>query len=51
LNSDLLELSPHYEKNTFKPLTQNYSVTIDGALIQQDLDEFDSILTGIVTID
>ncbi|MEZ2339243.1 hypothetical protein AB6735_26600 [Mucilaginibacter sp. RCC_168] len=51
LTSDLLELSPRYEKETFKPLTQNYSVTVGGALIKENLSEFDYILIGSVTID
>ena len=51
LTSDLLELTPRYENETFKPLTQNYSVTVGGALIKEGLDEFDYILIGTVTID
>lgn len=51
LTSDLLELSPRYEKETFKPLTQNYSVTVGGALIKEDSDEFDYVLIGSITID
>jgi len=49
--SDLLELSPRYEKETFKPLTQNYSVTVGGALIKENSSEFDYMLIGSVTID
>jgi hypothetical protein len=51
LTSGLLELTPQYENETFKPLTHNYSVTVGGALIQQDSDEFDYILIGSVMID
>ncbi|HWZ04660.1 MAG TPA: hypothetical protein VNX40_13680 [Mucilaginibacter sp.] len=49
--SDLLELRPRYEKETFKHLTQNYSVTVGGALIKENSSEFDYILIGSVTID
>lgn len=51
LTSDLLELSPRYEKEAFKPLTQNYYVPVGGALVKKDSDEFDYILIGSVTID
>ncbi len=51
LTSDLLELKPRYEKETFKPLTQNYSVTVNGALVTIDSDDFDFIIIGSVTID
>ncbi len=51
LTSDLIELRPRYEKTTFKPLTQYYSVTVTGALILQNDDEFDYIIIGSVTID
>jgi hypothetical protein len=49
--SDLIELKPRYEKETFKPLLQNYSVTVGGALIKDDTEEFDYIFIGTVTID
>ncbi|RZK10106.1 MAG: hypothetical protein EOO46_11780 [Flavobacterium sp.] len=51
LTSNLIELSPRYEKETFKPLTQNYSVTVGGALVTKDTNEFDYIIIGSVTID
>jgi hypothetical protein len=51
LTSILIELTPRYEKETFKPLTQNYSVTVGGALVTKDTDEFDYIIIGSVTID
>jgi hypothetical protein len=51
LTSNLIELTPRYEKETFKPLTQNYSVTVGGALVTKDTDEFDYIIIGSVTID
>lgn len=51
LTSNLIELTPRYEKTTFKPLTQNYSITVGGALVTKDTDEFDYIIIGSVTID
>ena len=51
LTSDLMELKPRYEKETFKPLLQNYSVTVGGALIKDNSEDFDYILIGTVTID
>ena len=51
LTSNLIELTPRYEKTTFKPLTQNYSVTVGGALVTKDTDEFDYIIIGSMTID
>ena len=49
--SDLIELKPRYEKETFKPLAQHYSVTVGGALVKEENDEFDYIIIGSVTID
>jgi hypothetical protein len=51
LTSDLIELKPRYEKETFKPLGQNYSVTVGGALVTANNDDFDYIIIGSVTID
>lgn len=51
LTSDLIELSPRYAKETFKPLGQHYSVTVGGALVTADNDDFDYIIIGSVTID
>ena len=51
LTSNLIELTPRYEKENFKPLTQNYSVTVGGVLVTKDTDEFDYIIIGSVTID
>ena len=51
LTSDLIELKPRYEKETFKPLGQNYSVTVGGALVTAKNDDFDYIIIGSVTID
>ena len=51
LTSDLIELKPRYEKETFNPLGQNYSVTVGGALVTANNDDFDYIIIGSVTID
>ena len=51
LTSDLMELRPRYEKMTFKPLSQNYSVTVGGGLVTENSDEFDYIIIGSVTLD
>lgn len=51
LTSDILELSPRYEKETFKPLLRNASVTIGGALIAEETGDFDYIIIGSVTVD
>ncbi|TCC88246.1 hypothetical protein EZ428_21230 [Pedobacter frigiditerrae] len=51
LTSNLIELTPRYEKTTFKPLTQNYAVTVGGALVTKETDEFDYIIIGSVIID
>lgn len=51
LTSDLLELRPRYEKTTFKPLSQYYSVTVGGGLVIENSDDFDYIIIGSVTLD
>jgi len=51
LTSDLIELTPRYEKTTFKSLSQHYSVTVGGALVTENSDEFDYIIIGSVTLD
>jgi hypothetical protein len=51
LTSDLIVLKPRYKKETFKPLLQNYSVTVGGALTKDDSGDFDYLLIGTVTID
>ena len=51
LTSDLIELKPRYEKETFKTLLQNYSVTVGGALIDDNSEHFDYIIIGSVTVD
>ncbi|WGK94196.1 MULTISPECIES: hypothetical protein [Flavobacterium] len=51
LTSDLIELSPRYEKTTFKTLLQHYSVTVAGALVTENPGEFDYIIIGSVILD
>jgi hypothetical protein len=51
ITSDLIELSPRYEKTTFNQLLQHYPVTIGGALVTENLGEFDYIIIGSVTLD
>ena len=51
LTSDILELVPTNETETFKPLTQYYSVIINGALIDENLNLSEHILTGSVSWD
>jgi len=51
LTSDLIELTPRYEKTTFNSLSQHYSVTVGGALVTENSDEFDYIIIGSVTLD
>lgn len=51
LTSDLLELRPRLEKTTFKPLSQYYSVIVNGALVTENADDFDFIIIGSVTLD
>ena len=51
LTSDLIELTPRYEKTNFKPLLQLYSVTVGGTLVTADTDEYDYVIIGSVTID
>jgi len=51
LSSNLIELSPRYEKTSFNTLSQNYSVTVGGALVTKDTDEFDYIIIGDVILE
>lgn len=51
LTSNLMELTPRYEKETFKPLSQHYSVTVGGSLVINDSDDFEYIIIGSVTLD
>ena len=51
LTSDLLELSPHKEGDTFKPLTQYYSVMVDGNLIDENKEVKEPLIYGSITFD
>jgi hypothetical protein len=50
-SSDILLLTPRIKDETFKPLQQYYSVTVNGALINEETDELDFIIIGNVTYD
>lgn len=50
-SSDILLLTPRYKDETFKPLQQYYSVTINGALGSKQTNEQDFIIIGNVTYD
>lgn len=50
-SSDILLLTPRYKDETFKPLQQYYSVTINGALVCEQTNEQDFIIIGNVTYD
>ena len=51
LTSDLLELSPHKQGDTFKPLTQYYSVMVDGSLIDENKEVKEPLIYGSITFD
>jgi hypothetical protein len=51
LTSDLIELTAHNEADTFKSLTQYYSVMIDGNLIDESRQVKEPIIYGSVTFD
>lgn len=51
LTSDLIELRPRYVNETFIPLSKHYSVTVGGALVKENSDEFDYIIIASITID
>jgi|GEM_PF-710130 len=51
ITSDLMELKPRYENETFKPLLNNYLVTVGGALVEDNSENFDYIIIGSVTVD
>ena len=51
LTSDLIELRTRYEKETFKPLTKQNSITVGGSLVEQNSNKFDYIIIGSVIID
>ena len=47
----MIELRTRYEKETFKPLTKQNSITVGGALVEQNSNKFDYIIIGSVIID
>ncbi len=51
ITSDLLELSPHKQGDTFKPLTQYYSVMVDGSLIDENREVKEPLIYGSITFD
>jgi hypothetical protein len=51
LTSDLLELSPRKQGDTFKPLTQYYSVMVDGSLIDENKEVKEPLIYGSITFD
>jgi len=50
-SSDILLLTPRFKDETFKPLQQYYSVTVNGSLINEQTNEQDFIFVGDVTYD
>ena len=50
-SSDILLLTPRIKDETFKPLQQYYSVTVNGSLINEDTNEQEFICIGNVTYD
>ncbi len=50
-SSDILLLTPRFKDETFKPLQQYYSVTVNGSLINEETNEQDFIIIGNVTYD
>lgn len=50
-SSDILLLTPRFKNDTFKPLHQYYSVTVKGCLVNEETNEQDFIIIGIVTYD
>lgn len=50
LSSDLLLLSPRYENEDFRKLLKNESITVGGALIKDNSDEFEYILIADIML-
>lgn len=50
-SSDIMLLTPRFKDETFKPLQQYYSVTINGALVNGETNEQDFIIIGNVIYD
>lgn len=51
ITSYLIELHPRIANEKFKLLSQYYSITVNGALINENLTDFDFIIIGSVTLD
>ena len=51
LTSDLLELSPHKQGDTFKPLTQYYAIMVDGSLIDESSEVKEPLIYGSIAFD
>lgn len=51
ITSDILELQPLTEKETFKPLRQYYSVMVNGNLKSSNNEKTEFLFYGSVTID
>jgi hypothetical protein len=50
MTSNLMELHPRHEKQTFKSLSQYYSVTVNGALVKENSNMSEFIIIGTVTL-
>lgn len=50
-SSDILILTPLIKNETFKPLQQYYSVSINGSIINEQTNEQEFVITGNVTYD
>lgn len=51
ITSDILELQPLTEKETFKPLGQYYSVMVNGNIKSSENEKTEFLFYGSVTID
>lgn len=51
ITSDIIELKPQSEKDTFKPLFQYYSVMVNGNLIDEKNEVSEYVISGSVTFD
>lgn len=51
ITSDIFELQPMTDKETFKPLGQYYSVMVNGSLKCNETEKTEHVIYGSVTID
>lgn len=51
ITSDIIELQPLTKKETFNPLSQYYSVMVNGSLKCKETKNTEYIILGSVTID